>query len=346
MRLVVQKAARATVEVDGYVESRIGSGLVLSVAMKRGDTREQTARLAAQVLKQKLWPDMLAPEKLWGSNVVDNGFEVLVLYQPTLCANLAQHVPSQQSVLGDVEAKVLFEEFVAQLRKEYQEEMVVAAPFDTEKMRVEVTQDGSGMFAMDGGTPAVAPASSSKQGKQTNLKEQTAPAEEKSKRKFSAIKQEQHDEADQAESEVPTPRKRPDWTGRAAPNTPADGRTQARYGSQSFLPSSQQPLRVGVGYKGGKKGKGKGVRSYGIASLDESARLHGSYGGYDYGQLSALPDAKMTVGARQVKEELDEEAKRRAPAAGGVLKRPKGTPTVAPLCPAQAEEDDEVWEDL
>merc|ERR1711971_1204035 len=134
----------------------------------------------------------------------------------------------------------------------------------------------------------------------------------------------------------------PSYTGRAAPNTPANGRKQARDETHSWRPG---------GYGGGKKGGGKarwgGPRSLGIASLDESLRLHGqSKGEFEWGQLSALPDAKMPVGAR-VKEELGDEAKRRGAPLGGAFKRPKGTPTVAPICPGSDEgANEDVWEAL
>merc|ERR1719215_619208 len=65
--------------------------------------------------------------------------------------------------------------------------------------------------------------------------------------------------------------RRPDWRGRAAPNTPAGTHAStwanSRFGGQNAAP-----------WQG--KGKGKGNRppgrSYGIASLDEANRLHGN----------------------------------------------------------------------
>lgn len=348
MKLIVQRVSRATVEVDGYVESRIGSGLVLSVALRAGDTQEKAQKLAARVVKLKLWPEMFDPDKLWSSNVVDNGFEVLVLCQQSLCANFPQLTPNQQGALGEPEAKVLFEAFVAQLRKEYQEEMVVAAPFETTNMRVEATQDGPGMFELDTSAvvakpngPNVSQATPSELGSFSKI-----PEGPPTRKNPSAVKEEE-----EVQEAYPS-RRRPDWSGRAAPNMPADG-GRARYGSHGPQSPSWglMSYKAGSSYAGGKKGSGKkgghkgGPRSYGIASLDESAKLHGSRGGYDYGQLSAMPDAQMKVGS--VKTEQDEEhAKRRASAMGSVLKRPKGTPTVAPLCPAQCEDDAEVWEDL
>lgn len=344
-------------------------------------------------------------------------------------------MPTQQSALQEKEAKDIFEAFVAQLRKEYQEEMVVAGPMDTANMRVEATQDGPGMFELEVSSSATAPKEKLAAPAAELLPEVAAVSAALQRlvdsphrvagsalatleacriyrvfamRKFrDALAAAEQSEADvlaealdasaglfsrkqqeqitawtglaitappaeehEAAAELPhqpeikeeqyqttaPARRRPDLAGRAAPNTPASARVQqGRYGGK---PQQQQPqswgltsYRAGAGYSGGKgkkgggKGKGKGMRSYGIASLDESVRLHGgARGGYEHGQLSALPDANMKVG--RVKEEGDDDAKRRGPALGGVLKRPKGTPTVAPLCPAQGEDEEDVWEDL
>jgi peptidyl-prolyl cis-trans isomerase B (cyclophilin B) len=49
------------VEVDGYVQSRIGNGIVLSLALRVGDTAEKARRLASQIMKLKFWPE-IAPK--------------------------------------------------------------------------------------------------------------------------------------------------------------------------------------------------------------------------------------------------------------------------------------------
>jgi len=313
MKLIVQRVARATVEVDGYVESRIGSGLVLSLAVGAGDSFDEARRLATQVMKLKLWPEMLDADKLWSSSVIDNGFEVLVVSQQSLHASFPKMAPSYDGAMEEVQAKKVFEAFVAQLRKEYQEEMIVATAFGA-NIRVESTLDGPAMF--DLGSDAVSNVAKHTGSKVAIKKEVDAEAKKTLKA---------------APGEVQEPY-RPDWgappvyTGRAAPNTPGS---------------------YGGGKKGGGKARWGGPRSLGIASLDESLRLHGQgRGEYEYGQLSSLPDAKMPVGAR-VKEEFGGDAKRNGPPLGGAFKRPKGTPTVAPICPGSEEaENEEVWDAL
>merc|ERR1719401_1252703 len=93
----------------------------------------------------------------------------------------------------------------------------------------------------------------------------------------------------------------------------------------------------------------KGWRSQGIASLDEASRLHGTPGDYSWGQTAAMPDSQQ--GLQFTNQEVNDESGAPAEdgeweAAGrsykrqggpsddhGGLKRPKGRPTVAPLCP-------------
>lgn len=306
VKLIVQRVARATVEVDGYVESRIGSGIVLSLAVRAGDTVEKARKVATQVIKLKLWPQMLEPEKVWSTNVIDNGYEVLVVCQQSLNAVFPKEVPTDATPMKEIEAKKIFQAFVTQLRKEYQEEMVVDAPLAA-NLRVEATLDGAGMFEF-GSDPAPAAATPASK----VAKAGTSAPDLSEERKVMEVKKEYAD-----------------WTGRAAPNTPG-----------------MQPWGKGYGKKGGGKGRQwVAGRSYGIASLDESLKIHGGgHGAFDFGQLSSIPDASMRVGGPRIKHEMDETSKVVAPP----LKRLKGTPTVAPSCPAPGEEatEEEVWDEL
>jgi D-tyrosyl-tRNA(Tyr) deacylase len=410
MKLIVQRVSRATVEVDGYVQSRIGSGVVLSLALRIGDTVEKAKKLAAQVVKLKIWPDMSDPEKICCTNVVENGYEILVVCQQSLNSTFPKMAPSDVGSMEDMHAEKMFQAFVAHLRKEYQEEMVVDAPFgQAPNLKVEATLEGAGMFELGSDAPSVQQTVS-----RATIKAELNPAEISpdvasvttalkrlpgvSSRKaiatleacrifnvfslkkfraaladapqadadkfaealdaaagfFSRKQQEQITawtgmaitappaeelaESDmtpeealalrQAKSMVKIEREKADWSGRAAPNTP---------GASAPWAASYK------GYKGGGKRQWTPGRSYGIASLDESLKIHGagSSGAYDYGQLSALPDAKMKVGLRGVKEEQDA-----TPLGAPPRKRPKGTPTIAPQCPGQEEDDEEVWDEL
>ncbi|CAE7262274.1 Dtd1 [Symbiodinium natans] len=154
MKLLGLKVSRAAVQVNGLVVTRIGVGLVLFVGFRAGDAGDELKTLAAKVTKIKLWPDVSpagadadshADPEPKPSNVVDCGYEVLVVLQQSLCAIFPGPQPTQREAMDESEAQLLFQELLKQLRLRYQEEMVVAAPFG-EAAHVETTSDGLGLF--------------------------------------------------------------------------------------------------------------------------------------------------------------------------------------------------------
>lgn len=126
---------------------------------------------------------------------------------------------------------------------------------------------------------------------------------------------------------------RPDMRGRAAPETPA---------THPWLQPSAR--NHGKGYKGKGKGKpGKVYRSAGIASLADSAQIHGnSSAGYQFAQHARYSEHELHF-MKTTKDEPWEGEDGDGGEDGGATKkrrlvtepprRPKGTPTVAPMCP-------------
>jgi len=482
MKLLIQRVVRATVEVDGCVENRIGSGLVLSLAVRKGDKIEKAKSLAAQVVKLLIWPEMFDSEKQWCASVKDNGFEILAICQQSLYASFPELAPSEQGLDND-EAATVFEVFVEALKAEYQEEMVVTAPIG-QQARVEIVSDGPCVFELNSEGQGVGPASAppAKVGGQegntptvplepdvasVTAALQRLPGLSKNRgtletsrifrvfgmKKFRAalsdaaqseadlfaealdaaahffsVKQQEsitawtglsisatpgEEAADEEELErqladlksqvagggkgkgkkkngpamvkaeffedtasrqgatagrMQTQRTTcPDWQGRPAPNTPAAVAARqwaaSRYsagdaqGGRQQVQSYQRSGKPTTQAKGSGKGMGtKGWRSQGIASLDESSRLHGTPGDYAWGQTAVLPDS--TQGVQLTNHEVNDEDGAQAeageweaagrsykrhggPGDGGALKRPKGRPTVAPLCPPGPTDMDE-----
>jgi len=438
----VQRILRAVAEVEGVVESRVGAGLLVHVGFRRGENVAKVEKLAKMIAKLHVFPELGDPEKAFSSSVVDNGFEILVAAQPSLCAGFDKETPRAVAPIDSAEAKTVFNAFVRALQAEYQEEMVVAAPLSP-LLQVESSGDGPGMYMFDTDAPTDAPAT---RAMPVNVKQETTALEPTitsvtealrrvpsfkgskatlescrifrvfSMKKFRAsladAGQMESDEfaealdgagsffsrtqqaqitdwtgltitasldestaapaaedagdddfeADEADAEAADSlaqslaelrgevsgqrfaanadkaARRPDWRGRAAPNTPAGNHANTWANS-----------RFGQNAPWQGKGKGKGNRppgrSYGIASLDEANRLHGNDGSaYEYGQLMRVSDKNVHV----AKKELDDDdagagAKRRAPTSNGSgFKRPKGTPTIAPMCPEAANPLDEL----
>lgn len=149
MKLVLQRVARASVEIDGYVQSRVGSGIVVFVGIKASDTVEKAQHLATKLTKQKLWSELGNTEKKWSTNVMENGFEVLVVLQQSLLVTFEKATPNESCAIGVLKAKPVYEAFVKRLQEEYQDEMIVTAATASDDIRIDMTTDGPGMFDLD-----------------------------------------------------------------------------------------------------------------------------------------------------------------------------------------------------
>lgn len=155
MKLVIQRVASASVEVDDEVISRIGPGLLLLLGIKKGDTMEQATKLARKVVKLKLWPAKDDPDKPWASSVIDNNYEVLVVSQFTLFATFTRPKPNYIRAMGGEEAETLYEAFLELMRKELSAQRVAAGSFGA-MMTVELRNDGPVTVELTAEPPAVA----------------------------------------------------------------------------------------------------------------------------------------------------------------------------------------------
>lgn len=77
----------------------------------------------------------------WHSNVVQNGFGLLVVSQFTLYSFMKGNKPDFHKAMEGEKAKVLFEKFVGLLQKGYSEEKVQTGAFG-KMMEVEIVNDG------------------------------------------------------------------------------------------------------------------------------------------------------------------------------------------------------------
>eukprot|EP00747_Dinoflagellata_sp_TGD_P170177 gnl/TRDRNA2_/TRDRNA2_201071_c0_seq1.p1 gnl/TRDRNA2_/TRDRNA2_201071_c0~~gnl/TRDRNA2_/TRDRNA2_201071_c0_seq1.p1 ORF type:complete len:209 (-),score=36.15 gnl/TRDRNA2_/TRDRNA2_201071_c0_seq1:529-1155(-) len=162
MKLVIQRVESASVEVEGEVVSNIGLGLVILVGVRRGDTIKQARHLADKVVKLRLWPDNEKPGALWKSSVADNGYKVLVVSQFTLFATFTKPKPNFVSAMAAEEARLLYEEFVVQLRRNLGEEKVATGIFGAH-MQVSLRNDGPVTVELDAvsDTPITLPSDNS-----------------------------------------------------------------------------------------------------------------------------------------------------------------------------------------
>jgi D-tyrosyl-tRNA(Tyr) deacylase len=85
MRVVLQRVARASVEVDGRRVAEIGRGYLLLVGVGKGDAPEEVEKLVERIVHLRLFAD---DEGKTNRSLIDVEGEVLVVSQFTLYADL------------------------------------------------------------------------------------------------------------------------------------------------------------------------------------------------------------------------------------------------------------------
>src|SRR5262245_7878878 len=86
MKTVVQRVARASVDVEGARIAEIGRGLLVLVGVEQGDAEREADLLAAKVAKLRIFPSEAKP---MDRSVVDVAGEALVVSQFTLLADVS-----------------------------------------------------------------------------------------------------------------------------------------------------------------------------------------------------------------------------------------------------------------
>jgi D-tyrosyl-tRNA(Tyr) deacylase len=114
MRAVVQRVSRAEVRVDGEGVGSVGLGLLVLLAVERGDTEAEAAWMARKVAELRIFPD---DERKMNRSLEEVEGGVLAVSQFTLAARVRKgRRPSFDRAEGPERASALFERFVEELR--------------------------------------------------------------------------------------------------------------------------------------------------------------------------------------------------------------------------------------
>jgi D-tyrosyl-tRNA(Tyr) deacylase len=112
MRALIQRAAAASVAVDGRKIAEIGAGLVVFVCAMRGDGEAESAWLARKTLNLRIFRDA---EGRMNRSLLDVGGAALVVSQFTLAAETKGNRPGFSTAAEPEAGRRLYEHFVEQV---------------------------------------------------------------------------------------------------------------------------------------------------------------------------------------------------------------------------------------
>lgn len=111
MRVVIQRAAHASVTIDGNVKSKIGLGLFILAGFEAADTEEDVLWVTRKVLGLRIFDD---ENHVMNRSVTDVNGDILIVSQFTLHALTAKgNRPSYIRAAGHDIAIPLYEKFIA-----------------------------------------------------------------------------------------------------------------------------------------------------------------------------------------------------------------------------------------
>jgi D-tyrosyl-tRNA(Tyr) deacylase len=146
VKIVLQRVSRAAVRVEGRTVGEIGRGLLLLVAIERGDTESILDSLADKVVNLRIFPDEAGR---MNRSSLDDRAELLVVSQFTLAGSLERgRRPSFENAAAPEIAQELLERFLEKLRKT---PLRVETGRFRAAMEVELVNDGPVTFVLEGG---------------------------------------------------------------------------------------------------------------------------------------------------------------------------------------------------
>lgn len=135
MKLVVQRVAHASVEVDGEITGKIDEGLMVLVGFGENDGQKEADYLARKVAKLRVFPD---EEGKMNRSVLDIEGKLLLVPQFTLYGKVKKYRPSFHRALAPDKATELFDYFTEKCREYVEVETGIFGAF----MKVDLLNNG------------------------------------------------------------------------------------------------------------------------------------------------------------------------------------------------------------
>ncbi len=140
----MQRAARASVTVDGQIVGQINRGILALVGFGAGDTTAEADRLAAKMLQLRIFSDDAGKMNL---SAIDVHAELLLVSQFTLYGDCRKgRRPSFDGAAPPAVARELYDYFVAKVA---QSGLVTRTGVFQAHMEVELVNDGPVTFLLE-----------------------------------------------------------------------------------------------------------------------------------------------------------------------------------------------------
>jgi D-aminoacyl-tRNA deacylase len=145
MRAVIQRVSRASVTIEGKIQSQIGWGLLVLLGIEDGDTTDDAQWLSGKIVNLRIFNDAAG---VMNESVIDKQGEILLVSQFTLHASTKKgNRPSYIRASKPPVAIPLYEKMIAQLSGDLGRS-VKTGIFGAD-MKVELLNDGPVTIIID-----------------------------------------------------------------------------------------------------------------------------------------------------------------------------------------------------
>lgn len=145
MKAVIQRVARASVEVEGKIVGQIRGGLVVLLGVARGDTETDASYLVKKIPALRIFDD---ENGKMNRSLAEIGGGVLTISQFTLVGDTRKgRRPGFDQAADPPVAQHLYEHFIRQLRETT--DLTVETGVFGARMKVELLNDGPVTFILD-----------------------------------------------------------------------------------------------------------------------------------------------------------------------------------------------------
>ncbi|WP_339792954.1 D-aminoacyl-tRNA deacylase [uncultured Imperialibacter sp.] len=142
---VVQRVSEASVTINGVVEGKIGTGIMLLLGIEEADTQEDIEWLSRKIVNLRIFND---DDGVMNQSLAEVGGDILLISQFTLHASTKKgNRPSYIKAARPDVAIPLYEKMIAQLQADLQRE-IQTGEFGAD-MKVALVNDGPVTIIID-----------------------------------------------------------------------------------------------------------------------------------------------------------------------------------------------------